>query len=97
MQTFQFTYRSLAGAEVEVGFASLQIVAEGRVQMKDGWFGERINYSSESGALIEFRSGPETIPSFEPSIAVEVTPSYVSAAYGISEQQLASIIGSGPT
>lgn len=76
------------GRLVGVHLNFLELVAKGKVPIEPEWFGERINFSPESGAFIEFREGPEKVPGFPASRAVEVSEDYVKRAYAVSDDHL---------
>jgi hypothetical protein len=78
----KFKYTKLDGGVGEAAFSSLDHIANGPVKLDGGWKGDRINFSKEHSIYIEFRSGPEGPPGFEPSEAIEVTKEYVECAYG---------------
>ena len=88
-----FDYTSLSGQVIEVSFASLTQLSERTVQLEDGWTGDRINYCAQTQSLIEFQSGPESPPGFQPSRAREVTLEYVRDKYFVPEDQIASVKG----
>jgi hypothetical protein len=75
----------------ESKFRNLLNIAEGPIELANGWTGDRINYDKSLEVFIEFRSGPEGPPGIVPSSAHQVTMDYIVQKYGIDRKDLESI------
>jgi hypothetical protein len=80
----EFEYKNIKGVSSEAKFSDLKIIAEGPIELGNGWQADRVNYCKPLSIFIEFRSGPEKLPGHVPSEAVEVTKQYVQETYGVS-------------
>lgn len=90
---FGFIYKTLAGNEAESSLIDLQIVAEGPIDLGNGWTGDRINYDRKKSCLIEFRTGEERIPGHVDNYACEVKEDYVIEHYNISRKEIEALKG----
>lgn len=88
---FGFVYKTLAGAEAESLFTDLKKVAEGPIDLGNGWIGDRINYDKKNSCLIEFRTGEERIPGHVVNYACEVKEDYVIKKYGVTKEKINSL------
>jgi hypothetical protein len=85
---FGFVYKNLNGSEANSSLADLTVVAEGPVDLGNGWIGDRVNFDRSNGCLIEFRTGQERVPGIDDNCACEVDESYVIFHYGVSKESI---------
>jgi hypothetical protein len=87
---FGFTYKNRVGRDAESSLMDLSIVAEGPVDLGNGWTGDRVNYDKKNRCFIEFRTGKETIPGHVENYACEVDVNYVIERYAVSKEEIES-------
>lgn len=88
---FGFIYKNLLGTEAESELMDLRIVAEGPVDLGDGWIGDRVNYDKKNCCLIEFRTGEERTPGHVDNYACEVDEDYIVKHYHVSREELEAL------
>ena len=87
---FGFIYRNRFGAEAESSLMGLRTVADGPVDLGNGWIGDRVNYDKKNCCFIEFRTGNERTPGHIDNYACEVDEDYVVRLYPVSKEELSA-------